>query len=285
MGRLGIIAGAGELPHIGMAEAISSGEDPIFLSIKESGFLPGEYADRDYPFYITKIGDLFKLCQKNNIDRLVLLGKVNKEIVLKNYKFDLKALAMMAKMLNRNDYSFFKILEEELNKLKIEIISQKVYLRPLLLPEGRYTKKKIDTKILKDIEYGMDFAFKIAEMDLGQTVVVYNHMVMAVEAIEGTDECIKRGGNLSKLKGSVVCKSSRLNQDDRFDLPTIGNQTLQIMKSVNCSAIAIRANDTIVINPKEFIMEAERLKIHFISCTRDSNLQELNQTQKNIHTL
>ncbi|HMW05639.1 MAG TPA: UDP-2,3-diacylglucosamine diphosphatase LpxI [Leptospiraceae bacterium] len=265
MGRLGIIAGAGDLPHIAMREAIRQGEDPIFFSILESDFHPGDFKERCMPVYITQIGKIFKLCKKNNVDRILLLGKVKKEIILKTYRFDLKTITILAKMLNQNDYTFFEVAAKEFDKEKIQIISQKTYLKPLLLPEGRYTKSKLSKSKLEDIEYGMNMAHNLATLDIGQTVVVTQKMILAVEAIEGTDETIKRGGELSRKKGAVVCKSTKANQDERFDLPTIGIDTLQNMHSSGCDTIAIRANETIVVNPKEFIQEANKLKINFIS--------------------
>lgn len=276
MSRLGIVAGAGELPLIAMREALAAGEDPLIFSINESGFDPKDYKDRSIPVYVTKVGEIFKLCRKNNISRLLLLGKVSKDILLKTYRYDLKAIKLLAKMLNRNDYTFFKILEEELRQDNIEFISQKTYLKSLLLKSGRYTRKKLTNHTLYDIQFGMDTAQKLAELDLGQTVVVYDKMVLAVEAIEGTDETIKRGGYLSRKKGAVVCKSSKHDQDDRFDLPTVGLHTLDMMNEVKCKTLAIRAEETIVVNPTEFIRYAEKLKINFVSIGREGT-KDLNQ--------
>ncbi|MBK8399377.1 MAG: UDP-2,3-diacylglucosamine diphosphatase LpxI [Leptospiraceae bacterium] len=265
MGRIAIIAGAGDLPHIAMREALAQGEDPLFFSISESDFQAGDFRDRTIPIYITQIGKVFKLCKKQNVDRLLLLGKVKKEIILKTYRYDLKAITLLAKMLNRNDYSFFEIAAKEFEKEKITILSQKTFLKSLLLPEGRYTKSKLSKGKLEDIEFGMNIAFNLATLDIGQTVVVTQKMVLALEAIEGTDETIIRGGLLSRNKGAVVCKSTKLGQDERFDLPAIGIETLENMQKSGCDTIAIRANETIVVNPKEFILQANKLKINFIS--------------------
>lgn len=146
MGKLGILAGAGELPHIGMKEALLAGEDPIFFSIIESDFHVGMYEDRNIPIHIVKIGTLLKLCKRHNVDRLLLLGKVKKEIIFKNLKFDLKAIALLARMINKHDYSIFKTVADEFAKEKITIISQKTFLQSLFLPEGRFTKKTFDPK-------------------------------------------------------------------------------------------------------------------------------------------
>ena len=265
-----------------MREAIQNGEDPIFLAIQESDFRKGEYTDRVIPVNITQIGQVLKTCKKNAINRIILLGKVNKDIILKSYKFDLKSIILMAKMLNKNDYTFFEIAAEEFSKNKIEILSQKTYLKSLLLPPGRYTKKKMDKETLEDISYGMTLASELARLDIGQTVIVMDKMTLALEAIEGTDEAIKRGGVLSKSKGATVCKSSKPGQDERFDLPVVGIQTLSIMKSFNYKTLAIRSNDTIVVQPLEFMKFAEEAKINFYCYDNSDLLFEYNKKTKSI---
>jgi DUF1009 family protein len=280
LSRIGIIAGGGELPHLAMQEAIQKREDPLFLAINESEFRSGEYADRVLQINITQIGHVIKICKKNNINRLILLGKVNKDIILKSYKFDLKSIVLMAKMLNKNDYTFFEIAAEEFKKNDIEILSQKLFLSNLLLKPGRYTKKKMDKDSLEDISYGMNLARELARLDVGQSVVVLDKMTLALEAIEGTDETIKRGGILSRGKGACLCKSSKPGQDDRFDLPVVGSQTLQKLNEYNYKTLAIRSGETIVINPKEFIEEANKLKINFFSYEENLNMEEINK--KNI---
>ncbi|MCE9499502.1 MAG: UDP-2,3-diacylglucosamine diphosphatase LpxI [Leptospira sp.] len=265
MGRLAIVAGSGELPHIGFQEALALGEDPLVFSINESDFDPGKFQDRHFKFHITKIGELVRLCKKNKIDRLLLLGKVNKDVLYKTRTFDLKAIAILARMINKHDYTIFKAIADELAKDKITVVSQKKYLGPLFLPEGRYTKWKLSASTLDDIEFGMGYAEKLADMDVGQTIVVLNKSIVAVEAAEGTDETISRGGNLTGKKGGLVCKSGKRKQDERFDLPTVGFRTLESMKSAGLSTLAIRTGDTIVVNPDEFISHAEKLKINLVS--------------------
>jgi DUF1009 family protein len=282
LSRIGIIAGGGELPHLAMHEALQRGEDPLFLAINESEFKPGDFLDRVIQINITQIGQVIKTCKKNSINRLILLGKVNKDIILKSYKFDLKSLILMAKMLNKNDYTFFEIAAMEFSKNNIEILSQKLFLSNLLLKPGRYTKKKMDSESLEDIKYGMNLARELARLDIGQSVVVMDKMTLALEAIEGTDETIKRGGILSRSKGACLCKSSKPGQDERFDLPVVGNQTLLKLNEYKYKTLAIRSGETIVINPKIFIEEANKLKINFFSYEENLDMEELNKKQNSI---
>lgn len=280
MNRLGIIAGGGDLPHIAMNEALRCGEDPLFLSVKESEFYTGDFSDRNIPVYITQIGGLIKTCKKNGIERLLLLGKVNKDIILKSYKFDLKAVILMAKMLNKNDYTFFEIAAKEFEKSGITIISQKTYLKPLFLTPGRYTKKKLGKSEIEDIQYGKNLSSELARLDIGQTVIVMDRMTLALEAIEGTDRAIERGGELSRGKGATVCKNSKAGQDERFDLPTVGLRTLESMKKHKYKTLAFRSENTLVVNPKELIAAADREKIHIVSFSEYSSSDDLNHKKE-----
>lgn len=281
-GRLAIIAGGGELPHIGMGEALKNGEDAVFFGLIESDFQPREHAERTIPVHITQIGKILKTLQKEKITRILMLGKVRKDLLFQKLKFDLKALSILAKTINRNDYPIFLAIAEEFEAMGIKVVSQKLYLRPLLLPEGRYTPKKFSNQELKDINFGMDYAKKMADLDIGQLVVVCDESVVAVEAVEGTDETIKRGGFYTKKKGgAIVCKSPKSKQDERFDLPTIGVHTLQVMAESGVKTLCIREGETIVVNPKEIIDFATKHKLNFCVLGKQGT-KILNGSQKKI---
>jgi UDP-2,3-diacylglucosamine hydrolase len=280
LGRLGIVAGGGELPFIGLKEAIRMGEDPILLGLQESDFDPNVEPSRTIQVHLTKIGSILKLCRKENINRILLTGKVRKDLLFKGLKFDLKALSILAKTINRNDHPIFLAIAEEFEKHGIIFESQKKFLSPLLLKQGRYTKKKLSSTEIEDVVFGMDYAKKIADLDIGQSVVVLEKSVIAVEAVEGTDETILRAGQLTHKKGgSVVCKSSKSSQDERFDLPAVGVQTLEILKKAGCRTLAIREDETIVIRPKDTIEYAEKNKINLV-CYGSQGKKAINQFQK-----
>ncbi|MCG9875890.1 MAG: UDP-2,3-diacylglucosamine diphosphatase LpxI [Leptospiraceae bacterium] len=280
MGRLGIVAGGGELPFIGLHEALRMGEDPILLGLKESDFDASIEPSRSISVHLTKIGSILKLCKKEKIDRILLTGKVRKDLLFKGLKFDLKALAILAKSINRNDHPIFMAIADEFLKHGIIFESQKKYLAPLLLRQGRYTKKKLSSDEIEDVAFGMEYAKKIADLDIGQSVVVLGKSVVAVEAVEGTDETILRAGQLIHQKtGAVVCKSSKSSQDERFDLPTVGVQTLEILKKAGCRTLAIRENETIVIRPVDTIDYAEKNKINIV-CYGNQGKKAINQYQK-----
>ena len=255
------------LPTIAMQKAIELGEEPIFFSINESDcIIPKIYLDKNVPIYITQFGKLIKLCKKHSISRLILLGKVNKDTLFKNFKFDITTILLLAKMKNKNDYSMFEVVANELSKHNITILSQKTFIKNLFLPSGRYTKKKLSSKNIKDINFGMIHAREIAKLNIGQTIVVLNQSVLSVEAIEGTDETILRAGNYCGKYHPTVCKTAKKNQDERFDLPTLGEDTLESLKKANCNTLAFESKNTIIVEPKKFIETAEKLQINLISC-------------------
>ena len=118
---------------------------------------------------------------------------------------------------------------------------------------------------MEDIRYGMNFARIIAALDIGQTVVVANKTLLSIEAIEGTDEAIKRGASFAHNKNPVVCKVMRKNQDTRFDVPAVGLHTLEIMRKNNCRVLAIEAGHTFVVCQKTFFKKVNEYRMVFLS--------------------
>ena len=269
MRRLAIVCGSGVLPAIAAREAIAQGWSIQLYVVSEE-----EFAQQD------GIEDLLQYCKtvtltqarktllsfkKDNITDLIMLGKIKKEVLFKNLKFDLKTLWLLSRLINRNDDTIFYSIKKELEKININILPQSKFLKKLLMKKKVYSKKKPSKKDWKDIEFGLYYAKKIGALDIGQTVIVKNRTVLAVEAIEGTDLCIQRGGKLSRGKGAVVCKSAKAKQDARFDIPTVGMQTLQSMKESNCNILAIEADETFVVTPKEIIDFVDKNKMILVA--------------------
>ncbi len=260
--RLGILAGRGELPWIAVKNAIEMGEDPIVLLLTNEE-PPEEFKNRCQKVILTKFyTSVIKTLKKFNVNRIISIGKIHKNVIYEN-KFDLRTLFLLAKMHNKNDYTIFLYLNDELNKHGIEVLPQTKYLNNCFLEEGRYGRK-LSRKEIDDIVFGMYYAMEINRLDIGQCVVVGDKIVWAVECAEGTDECIRRGGNLYK-KGAIVCKVAKRYHDPRYDIPVIGIQTLETMKEANCKVLAIETNGTIVVNKERFLKKIKELDISVIS--------------------
>ncbi len=279
--RLGILAGTGELPWIATKNAIQKGEDPVVLLLADVN-PPEEFIDRTHKVILTKFySSVIKTLKKYKVNRIISIGKIQKTILYENSRFDLRTLFLLYKMHNKNDYTIFLYLEKVLSKYNIQILPQTLYLEDCFLKEGRYGRK-LSQKEIEDISFGMFYAKKINELDIGQCVVVGDKIVWAVEGPEGTDECIKRGGQLLKKKRGVVCKVAKKNYDPRFDIPVVGIQTLYSMKESNCTILAIESNSTILVNKEEFLKKAKEFNITIFSVQNNFfDIQYLKKINKN----
>ena len=219
--------------------------------------------------------------KKEGVTRLMLLGKSNREVLYKNsiLDFDWRVLWLLARSRNQNDYSIFEVISKEFEKRGIQIISQETYLKELFLPVGRYGKK-LNGRELEDVFYGMGYAREINRLDIGQTVVVGKKAVLAVECAEGTDNCIRRGGELFNKKGAVVCKTAKVDHDDRFDIPVTGLETLESLKDSGCRVLAIEARKTFVVEPAQFLAKADAYGITVVALAPEEtdlkNLKSIN---------
>jgi len=262
--RLGIVAGAGSLPLHSAREARAKGIDLIIYTVAEEIAKLEDYSefgDRVKSVVLLRFGEFLKTLKKDNITHLILIGKVSKEHIFSDFRPDLKAVSMLASMKSRNDDSFFYTMLREFEKIGMEVLPQSTYLKANLMAEGIYSRKKPGKEDKEDIQFGMYYASQIGRLDIGQTVVVRRKSVLAVEAIEGTDACIRRGGTLSRGKGAVVCKCEKPAQDRRFDIPTVGLNTLDAMKGSGAHVLAIEAGRTFVSDPQQFFAYANRLGI------------------------
>ena len=269
MKKLGIIAGSGRLPTIAAQNIYQRKIELRIYSLSSSRQIKEEYMPELRGMIAqasaSRLHSLMKQLKKDGISDVLLLGKFEKKNIFKNFFFDKATLRLLMSIKDRSDSTIFSALLEEFKKNGLTIISQKKFLEELLLPEGVYSKKKPSKKEWEEIEYGMFHAKEISGLDIGQTVVVRNKSVVAVEAVESTDQCIERAGSLIQKKGGVVCKVERKKQDDRFDIPTVGIQTLQTMKKSGCFILAIEANKTFVVTPEEVRRKANQLGITFVS--------------------
>ncbi len=269
--RFALIAGAGDMPAILARSARDCGASFIAVALTDSAALSLDgLADRVYRFGIGQVGRIIRTIKSEGIDKAVFIGKVRKDLLFERIRFDLKALKLLASLKDRNDDTIMLAIVEELASEGIEVMDQTVYLRDLIPPEGVLTKRKPTKKEWEDIRYGMETAKRIAGLDIGQTVVVKDRAVMAVEAIEGTDEAVIRGGLLAR-GGGVVAKVAKPGQDPRFDVPTVGVITLESMKKGGVKVLAVEAGKTLIADREKFIKEADLADISVVSYTMEAD--------------
>jgi DUF1009 family protein len=195
-----------------------------------------------------------------------LIGKVYKGVLLKPLWLDSLSRKILVKSRNKRkiEYSILKILVEELESMGFVVIDQRRFLSSLLFKAGVLTKRKPSKSEWQDIRYGIDLARKMAGLDIGQTVVVKNQIPLAIEAMEGTDETILRGGQLGG-DGVVVAKAASIDHDFRFDVPTVGASTIKVMKECSAKVLAIDAERTFLLDAENVIKEANESKISIVA--------------------
>jgi len=202
--------------------------------------------------------------RQNGIGDVVMAGGITKINIFKHFRPDLKTLSLMARVRDLNDDRVLRALAEEFAKEGIIIRPSTIYTPQLLAPEGIPTKRKPTKEESTDIEFGWPIAKSLGRLDAGQCVVVRNRIVLALEAVEGTDETIRRGGRLAREK-AVVIKVSKPGQDMRFDVPTVGPETVRVMAEVRASVLAVEAGRTLIFDRKEMILAADRAGITIVA--------------------
>jgi len=265
MKKLGLIAGKGDLPKVIAREAKAQGYTVIAIALDPLADKSlSSYVDEMKQVNVGKFGKIIDAMKQCGIKKAVMAGKVSKTLLYKsNITPDLKAVKLLFSLKDRSDDSIMLAITKELEKEGIQLVDITNFSNRLLTPEGVLTKKKPTKDEWKDITFGWRLAKEIGRLDIGQTIVVKNQAVMAVEAIEGTDEAIKRGGRLSGA-GAVVVKVSKPNQDMRFDVPAVGLDTLHAMIEVDARVLSVESNKSIFLDRKKFIAESNEAGISIV---------------------
>ena len=265
---IAIIAGTGSLPIYACKSLLQSNKDFFVISLfpNDNGTNLEETVNHSIdvikkPFYKTK--EILNLLKERGAKKILFIGKVDKQNLLKRVKLDWFAVKLLAKLAKKSDFSIMNKIEEVLQEHDIEVIPQNTILKNLFVPPGIITGK-ISTETMNSIKIGMEAAKLISTIDIGQTVIVKDKMILAIEAIEGTNNCIKRGISLGK-KNIIVCKSANKGHNKKFDLPTIGPETLNGVEKGEIEVIAWQSNKTFIADKEHFIAQAKKLDIALIS--------------------
>lgn len=269
---LGLIAGMGELPKTLASEAKKMGYRVIVIALRPlADKTLKAFADEFCEVSVGHLGGLVKALKKFALRDVVMAGKVPKGLLYKNrgnITPDLRAVRLLFSLKDRSDDSIMLGIIRELEKEGIRLLKVTTFAKELLTPEGVLTKRRLEEGQWRDIKFGLRIAKEIGKLDIGQTVVVKDLSVMAVEAIEGTDEAILRGGTLAG-DGAVVIKVSKPGQDMRFDVPAVGIDTLHVMKKAHAGVLALEAEKSIIIDKERFIKEADKAGIAVVGISDD----------------
>lgn len=269
--RLALIAGDGQLPCHVAKNAMAMGIEVIPFTLGRKNVDALKAITQHKPVSITP-GLLRKnlaLLREAQVQSIVFAGKVNKWVLLCDPRLDDLALEALRKMMRRSDDDLMLWLVDNLRNQGIEVLPQTLFLEQLFLAPGCLTQHQPNERMLQDIAFGYQMAKEMGRLDVGQTVVVKDGMLIAIEAIEGTDQCLKRTKDFIKGKGGVAVKVAKPNQDQRFDVPTVGLKTLKRMKSVGLNVLATEANETLFLEPEEMVEYANRQGMVIYSITPD----------------
>ena len=259
--RIGLIAGNGRFPIIFADNAKKLGY--TVSAVAHEGETEPELAQHVERIHWIKIGQfnkLIKALKEDGVRRAVMLGGIKKTHMFTTVRPDFRALALAGRLTLWRDDDILRGFAEELEREGITITDSTFGLTGILVEEGPLTKRTPSKKEWEDIRYGWDVAREIGRLDIGQCVVIKDRVVVAVEAVEGTDGAIRRGGELAK-EGVVVVKRSKPQQDLRFDLPAVGPQTIEVMESVKAAVLALEAGRSVLLDREDMLRKAERAGI------------------------
>ena len=262
--KIGIIAGGGQFPLL-FAKAAHSQGVKVYAAAHH-GETDEALTDHVARLQWVKLGQLGKIIdffKQEGIKKTVFIGSITKTNIFRDVRPDLKGLGLWNKINIKQDDAILRAVADHLEKDGIEVVSSTGYVPELLFPKGILTRKKPTKDQMRDIVFGWEIAHTLGNLDIGQCVVVRNQTVLAVEAIEGTDATILRGGTLGKEK-AVVVKLRKPNQDLRFDLPAVGMKTIDSMKEVRAAVLAVEAKYALFFDRESVIQAADKAGIIII---------------------
>jgi len=269
--KIGIIAGGGQFPLL-FARAVRRHGLKVYAAAHQ-GETDQTLADQVDALQWVRLGQLGKIIdffKKEGVIKTVFIGSITKTNIFRDVRPDLKGLGLWNKIDIKQDDSILRAIADRLAKDGIEVVASTSYVPELLFPQGILTRKKLTKEQKNDIVFGWKIARAMGGLDIGQCVVVRNQTVLAVEAIEGTDAAIRRGGTLGKEK-AVVVKLKKPNQDLRFDLPAVGEKTIVSMLEVKAAVLAVEAGYALFFDRESVIQAADAAGLVVVGVTESAS--------------
>jgi DUF1009 family protein len=262
--RIGLIAGNGRFPFLALQGARSLGHDVTVVAVKEEAFPELESAARDagadlHWVSLGHLGKCIKVLKQAGAHQAIMAGQV-KHAKIFSVIPDLTLVSVLTKLKARNTDALISAVAEVLRDQGIELLDSTAFLDPLLARTGTLSRRPPSPDELTDFAFGYRMADAIAALDIGQTIVVKDKAVVAVEAMEGTDDVIRRAGEIAGA-GTRVVKVAKPNQDMRFDVPVVGIATIDAMRAAGTTALSIDAGKTLVIDGDRFFAAADAAQI------------------------
>lgn len=264
--RIGLIAGQGDFPLLIARAARGSGVEVLAVAL--SGFASAEIetvANRTEWVELGQVGRTLSILKEHGIDAVAMAGRVPHASIFQYRHFDVRAMRLVAKAATRKADALLGLVTRELESEGVRVLDSSLFLKSLMPSEGLLTPDRpLDEREQADADFGYPLAKAVAGLDIGQTVVVKELVVVAVEGLEGTDECILRAGQLAG-PGCVVVKVSKPQQDLRFDIPIVGRTTLRKMRDAGCSALVVSAGESLLFDRDEVLAIAGEADIAVVA--------------------
>ena len=259
--KFGLIAGNGQFPFLVAEGARKRGASLSVVAIKEETDPRIDDVEGNVLWVgIGQLGKMISFFKREGVEKAMMAGQVKHVQLFSGAMPDVRMMKMLWKLPRRNTDALIGGVADELAKEGIELIDSTHLISDHLAPRGVLTKRKPDKTEQENIEYGLHIASEIARLDLGQTIVIRASACVAIEAMEGTDETIKRAGKLANGKLTVV-KVAKPDQDMRFDVPVVGIPTIEMMIAAGATCLSITAGKTLIFDREEMIALADRNRI------------------------
>jgi DUF1009 family protein len=262
MSTIGLIAGGGRFPLLFAESARRAGHRVVAVAHRsETDAALAGAVDAITWVKLGQLGHVLAALREGGATQSVMLGAITKRRFFADAMLDATGLKLLARIAVRSDDNLLRAMARFLEEEGIPITDPTPFLHDRLAPEGVLGKHAPSDEELADARYGLELARGIGRLDLGQTVVVKDRVALAVEALEGTDACIRRGGELAASGGFVVVKAVKPNQDRRFDLPAVGIDTVEAIIAARGRVLALEAGATLVMDLERMVEKADRAKV------------------------
>lgn len=262
---VGIIAGNGVYPRLLADAARKAGVKKIIAAAftDETDPTLTQQVDLIEWMRVGQLNRLLKFFTQNKVQYAIMAGQIAPKNLF-DLRPDLKALLLLGKLKQRNAESIFAAIADELARVDIDLLPATTFLEDCLASAGLIAGSKLGRREEEDVDLGWKIAKEIARLDIGQTVIVKNGTVVAVEAFEGTNDAIKRGGALAR-EAAIMIKVAKPNQDMRFDVPVIGVETLRVAAEAKLRVIAVETGKTLLLERDAITRIADRSKISIVA--------------------
>jgi DUF1009 family protein len=262
---LGIIAGNGVYPRLLADSARNAGVKKIVAAAFTNETDPAltQHVDLIEWMRVGQLSRLLKFFREQQVHHAIMAGQIAPKNLF-DLRPDWKGLLLLAKLKQRNAESIFAAIADELKKVDVDLLPATTFLEDSLAPGGLIAGPNLSRREKEDVDLGWKIAKEAARLDIGQTVIVKNGTIVAVEALEGTNDAIKRGSSLAR-KGAVMIKVAKPNQDMRFDVPVIGVETIRIAAEAKLRVIAVEARKTLLLEKDAIVKLASHSNISIVA--------------------